>query len=1129
MKKATAVILSLIIGVSCFAGVSLTYADAETELVTSVQSMLYGMYTKQSGDRLRDSYNKVAAGIEGDLAELKTAADSLRPLVYTKSILLGFDKITSDDILNMPLNKGEVTVSDGVISIAGTNELRYCNAVEEGISGPTPFGMEMITCDGFVITVDSDKRSSLDFEVGKRGSSNDCKYGIYDICVSEGRNTFFFPFECFGDIPLDGTLNYFSMSFTGADNVSVSDFHAAESAAETAVKTEKTKKKMTTPEFNSEKSYRIYKKGTTEVLTYNPDEDINVMIKFTPENINDDSQEWQICDDPDVSGRKRIINRKYGMALCIEANPMSLKCKTPSLRDTNQQWGIGFQKSKGYSFYVQGNGRLTFKDEKARAAATSSTVVYFDVYELSAGEYNLAWEENFDTLDRSVWKVFDEKNRGDMEPMYNRDSPNNVYIENGNLVIKTIKEEYNGYHATSGYLSTEFNVHFSYGRIDVYARMPEGTKIWPAVWMMGDDDDWPFSGEWDVVEMTGGPENSVNRGDMGVLGTFHYANAGGYHTETGGGTETFFNTEKLALKYHTYSMEWDANYIRWYFDDLMYHSKPYDSDVIRQAILKNPAYLILDTSIDGPGDNELPEGMPDESYFYIDRIRYYKKTTAGAPEEVDANVLNIKPIIDTTQSGVARDPKFNADSGIYMLPSYTATCKLFDMNEVKEKLSVGVPETGDETQTMLAAISLDGTKFAYGSALQFIAVFSYPDGKLIKVIDDIPMHCGKMEFTADGRNIILCTRPGSGKGTEYAEQLHIISVDTGKEVKTIDLGGWGSLIKVAKSGRFAVGMYNGTVKVFDKDFTLKSETKLNSGINAIEFGNDDSVVYIGCGNGQLYSIDISSDVKKFITITDDEVFDLAVSHDGKNVAAAYGDGFLRIFDVSTGKLLTKVSTGHLAATGCAYSPDGKIIAVSSDNGKVVLFKADGSKTLAVLTSDETPYCNFDCVTFTSDGKMVYSSRNRLPFSCGICGWELPDNLVPEETYADFSELKAENTYVDEMLWSKDSYEEYIVAEKRATTVIQNKYSSKVDIDSALADLKAAKAGLTEEQDIMKGDFDNDMEITVADALAALRIAAKLVPEDAKAIAVGDVDGDNHITVADALAILRVAAKLTDNL
>ncbi|MBR5769786.1 MAG: dockerin type I repeat-containing protein, partial [Clostridia bacterium] len=67
----------------------------------------------------------------------------------------------------------------------------------------------------------------------------------------------------------------------------------------------------------------------------------------------------------------------------------------------------------------------------------------------------------------------------------------------------------------------------------------------------------------------------------------------------------------------------------------------------------------------------------------------------------------------------------------------------------------------------------------------------------------------------------------------------------------------------------------------------------------------------------------------------------------------------------------------------------------------------------------------------------------------------------------------------------------------------------------------------EEGGAMKGDMDGDGEITVADALKALRIAAKLVQPTEEDIALGDVDNDGEITVADALKILRVAAKLAD--
>ena len=64
-------------------------------------------------------------------------------------------------------------------------------------------------------------------------------------------------------------------------------------------------------------------------------------------------------------------------------------------------------------------------------------------------------------------------------------------------------------------------------------------------------------------------------------------------------------------------------------------------------------------------------------------------------------------------------------------------------------------------------------------------------------------------------------------------------------------------------------------------------------------------------------------------------------------------------------------------------------------------------------------------------------------------------------------------------------------------------------------------------EVKRGDMDGDNEITVADALKALRIAAKLVAATDNDMQTGDIDKDGDITVADALKILRVAAKLAD--
>ena len=58
-----------------------------------------------------------------------------------------------------------------------------------------------------------------------------------------------------------------------------------------------------------------------------------------------------------------------------------------------------------------------------------------------------------------------------------------------------------------------------------------------------------------------------------------------------------------------------------------------------------------------------------------------------------------------------------------------------------------------------------------------------------------------------------------------------------------------------------------------------------------------------------------------------------------------------------------------------------------------------------------------------------------------------------------------------------------------------------------------------------GDVDCDGEVTVADALSVLRVAARLAPETPEVLRIADMDGDGFITVSDALRVLRIAAKL----
>jgi hypothetical protein len=108
--------------------------------------------------------------------------------------------------------------------------------------------------------------------------------------------------------------------------------------------------------------------------------------------------------------------------------------------------------------------------------------------------------------------------------------PENVRVENGNLVIEAHREDYEGARYTSGRLQSMGKADFLYGRIEVRARLPEGQGTWPAIWMLSsrpftyattcaDDEDWqgsddcdawPNSGEIDIMEHVGYQMNHVH-------------------------------------------------------------------------------------------------------------------------------------------------------------------------------------------------------------------------------------------------------------------------------------------------------------------------------------------------------------------------------------------------------------------------------------------------------------------------------------------------------------------------------------------------------------------------------------------------------------------------------------------
>jgi len=88
----------------------------------------------------------------------------------------------------------------------------------------------------------------------------------------------------------------------------------------------------------------------------------------------------------------------------------------------------------------------------------------------------------------------------------------NARVENGNLIIEAHKEQVGTNAYTSARLVTKGKGDWTYGRIEVRAKLPKGLGTWPAIWMLGSKTPlvWPDDGEIDIMEHVGYDQGNIH-------------------------------------------------------------------------------------------------------------------------------------------------------------------------------------------------------------------------------------------------------------------------------------------------------------------------------------------------------------------------------------------------------------------------------------------------------------------------------------------------------------------------------------------------------------------------------------------------------------------------------------------
>jgi len=228
------------------------------------------------------------------------------------------------------------------------------------------------------------------------------------------------------------------------------------------------------------------------------------------------------------------------------------------------------------------------------------------------------------SVDATKWEVmhFDASWKNQEKQCY---VPQNTKVENGILILTAtarsgVDSTCGGQEYYSG--SIEAKTYFLHGSMEVRARLPSGDGLWPAIWLLGNDQKtrWPACGEIDLMEV-------ANKDPTGSKATLHYGPVGG-----GSINLHFGNTPKVALKseFHTWKIIRTREVIVMLFDGEEFGRKTRSQiDATNYAnsdtMFDAPMRLVLNVAVGGQftGIGNQPPNMEtwDKATLEVDYVR----------------------------------------------------------------------------------------------------------------------------------------------------------------------------------------------------------------------------------------------------------------------------------------------------------------------------------------------------------------------------------------------------------------------------------------------------------------------------------------------------------------------------
>jgi beta-glucanase (GH16 family) len=257
-----------------------------------------------------------------------------------------------------------------------------------------------------------------------------------------------------------------------------------------------------------------------------------------------------------------------------------------------------------------------------------------------AGDWKLVWSDEFDKPglpDPAKWDYEEGFIRNNEAQYYTRARPQNARVENGMLIIEAQKERFRNptydpakgagrrnrefAQYTSASLTTRAKAAWTYGRIEVRAKLPPGRGTWPAIWTLGTDISqvrWPACGEVDIMEFVGF--------DPGIIHANIHTRKYNHVQKNGKGSQ--ISIPDASEAFHIYALEWDSKRLDFFVDDKKYFTYQNEGSGVDAWPYDRDQYLILNLAIGGAWGGA--KGIDDSCFpqrYYIDYVRVYKKSS----------------------------------------------------------------------------------------------------------------------------------------------------------------------------------------------------------------------------------------------------------------------------------------------------------------------------------------------------------------------------------------------------------------------------------------------------------------------------------------------------------------------